>query len=160
MLTLNRRAAAPRGEAPHPGGVRELPFETRCKSRFRAQLADGQAVAVIIERGQVLRGGDRLQAEDGTLVEVRAAPETVSTARAGDARGLLRAAFHLGNRHVALQLGDGWLRYLHDHVLDEMLVGLGLRVWVEQAPFEPESGAYAPAHGGHGHAHSHGHDHC
>jgi urease accessory protein len=116
-------------------------------------------VAVIIERGQVLRGGDRLQADDGTVVEVRAAPETVSTARADDARQLLRAAYHLGNRHVALQLGESWLRYLHDHVLDQMLAGLGLRVWVEAAPFEPESGAYAPAHGGHGHDQGHGHSH-
>jgi urease accessory protein len=75
-----------------------------------------------------------------------------------DPRPLARAAYHLGNRHVALQIGDGWLRYCHDHVLDEMLLGLGLRVTVEQAPFEPEAGAYhAEGDSAHGHSHGDGH---
>ena len=112
-------------------------------------------------RGQILRGGDLLLADDGRVIEVAAATETVSTVHSARCRvQLARAAYHLGNRHVALQIGDGWLRYRHDHVLDEMVQGLGLTVTVEQAPFEPEAGAYhADADGAHGHSHSDGHDH-
>jgi urease accessory protein len=131
-----------------------LPFELRSRSRFRARLASGEEVGVQLTRGQILRGGDRLLTEDGRVVEVRAAPESVSTLRTPDARLLARAAYHLGNRHVALQVGDDWLRYGHDHVLDDMVRGLGVVVTVEQAPFEPEAGAY---HGGHEHSHEHGH---
>jgi urease accessory protein len=127
-----------------------LPFELRSRSRFRARLVSGEGVGVQLTRGQILRGGDRLLIEDGRVVEVRAAPESVSTVRTPDARLLARAAYHLGNRHVALQVGDGWLRYGHDHVLDDMVRGLGAEITVEQAPFEPEAGAY---HGEHGHGH-------
>jgi urease accessory protein len=134
-----------------------LPFDQRSRSRFRARLVSGEEVGVQLTRGQILRDGDRLLAEDGRVVEVRAAPESVSTLRTPDARLLARAAYHLGNRHVALQVGDGWLRYGHDHVLDDMVRGLGAAITVEQAPFEPEAGAY---HGGHEHApHDHGHSH-
>jgi urease accessory protein len=134
-----------------------LPFELRSRSRFRARLLSGEEVGVQLTRGQILRGGDRLLTEDGRVVEVRAAPESVSTLRTPDVRLLARAAYHLGNRHVALQVGDGWLRYGHDHVLDDMVRGLGVEVMVEQAPFEPEAGAY---HGAHEHAsHEHGHSH-
>jgi urease accessory protein len=137
----------------------ELPFETRCRSRFRAELSGGEAAGVFLERGQVLRGGDLLLADDGRVVEVRAAAERVSTARSPEALALLRAAYHLGNRHVALQVGPGWLRYLHDHVLDEMVRGLGLQVETEWAEFEAEVGAYAAGHEA-GHAHRHAHEHA
>jgi urease accessory protein len=134
-----------------------LPFDLRSRSRFRARLVSGEEVGVQLTRGQILRGGDKLLVEDGRVVEVRAAPESVSTLRTKDARLLARAAYHLGNRHVALQVGDGWLRYGHDHVLDDMVRGLGVEVAVEQAPFEPEAGAYQ---GGHEHApHEHDHEH-
>ena len=134
-----------------------LPFDLRSRSRFRARLVSGEEVGVQLTRGQILRGGDKLLAEDGRVVEVHAAPESVSTLRSKDARLLARAAYHLGNRHVALQLGDGWLRYGHDHVLDDMVRGLGAAITVEQAPFEPEAGAYQ---GGHEHApHEHDHEH-
>jgi urease accessory protein len=140
-----------------------LPFDLRSRSRFRARLVSGEEVGVQLTRGQILRGGDKLQAEDGRVVEVHAAPESVSTLRSKDARLLARAAYHLGNRHVALQLGDGWLRYGHDHVLDDMVRGLGAEIAVELAPFEPEAGAYQ---GGHQHAaphehtpHEHDHEH-
>jgi urease accessory protein len=82
--------------------------------------------------------------------------------RTADLRWLARAAYHLGNRHVALQIGEGWLRYKHDHVLDEMLHGLGLKVAVEQAPFEPEAGAYhsgADSTDNQRPIHTHSHDH-
>jgi urease accessory protein len=142
-----------------------LPFETRQKSRLRVTLDDGREAALLLARGSLLRGGDLLRAEDGTVIEVRAASESVSTAYASNAELLTRAAYHLGNRHIAVQVGATWLRYLHDHVLDHMLEQLGLQVSFEQAPFEPEAGAY-DGHGAHSHAsiyrahehHGHSHD--
>lgn len=122
-----------------------LPFQLRTKSRLRTALPSGEEVGLILERGTILRDGDLLLADDGRVVRVVAASETVSTVRAEDPLMLLRVAYHLGNRHVALQIGTGWLRYQHDHVLDDMVRGLGLKARVEQAPFEPEAGAY----GGH-----------
>lgn len=140
--------------APSPaGGTLTLPFEVRQKSRFRAELDDGRAIGVILERGRALRGGEALRASDGTIVRVQAAAERVSTAASPDPLRLARACYHLGNRHVPLQIGAGWLRYPHDHVLDEMVRGLGLTVAAETAPFEPEPGAYGG--GGHGHQHQH-----
>ncbi len=136
--------------------VLTLPFELRQKSRLRATLNDGTEVGLMLPRGQLLRGGDCLQAEDGTVVRVEAAPEQVSTVRHSDPLMIARACYHLGNRHVPLQIGDGWIRYQHDHVLDDMVRGLGLDVEFESAPFEPEGGAYG---GGHGHHHDHSHDH-
>lgn len=129
-----------------------LPFELRQRSRLRTRLDSGEEVGLFLPRGTILRHGDRLRATGGLVVEVRAAPETVSTARTDDPLLLARAAYHLGNRHVALQLGPSWLRYLHDHVLDGMARELGLTVVSERAPFEPEAGAHG---GGHhpGHAH-------
>jgi urease accessory protein len=135
-----------------------LPFELRNKSRLRARLTSGEDVGVILERGTILRGGDLLLADDGRVVQVVAAAEAVSTVSSQDPQLLLRAAYHLGNRHVALQVGLGWLRYQHDHVLDDMVRGLGLAVTTEQAPFEPEAGAYvAASHHAHDHAHQHDH---
>jgi urease accessory protein len=134
-----------------------LPFEMRCRSRFRACLENGEPVGVVIPRGTVLRGGDLLLAEDGRVIEVRAALESVSTAMTDDPRLLARAAYHLGNRHVPVELGAGWLRYGHDHVLDDMVLGLGLRLTVADLPFEPEAGAYRSHAGMHGHGHSHRH---
>tara|TARA_R110000787_G_scaffold75748_2_gene167519 strand:+ start:12693 stop:13151 length:459 start_codon:yes stop_codon:yes gene_type:complete len=132
-----------------------LPYDTRKKSRFRAELKNGEPLGVILPRGRVLRGGDYLQDEAGKVIGVVAAPESVSLATSDNACLLVRAAYHLGNRHVPLQVGDGWLRYQHDHVLDDMVLGLGLRVAYEQAPFEPEDGAYASTAGGGQHGHSH-----
>jgi urease accessory protein len=136
-----------------PDATLTLPFELRQKSRLRARLDGGEEVALFLTRGRLLRGGDRLRASDGRVIEVRAAAEQVSTASAADREALLRGAYHLGNRHVPVQVGEGFLRYGHDHVLDDMVRGLGLSVTVEQASFEPEGGAYA------GHSHGHAHDH-
>ena len=134
-----------------------LPFQLRTKSRLRTALNTGEEVGIVLNRGSVLRDGDLLLADDGRVVKVIAASERVSTVSSTDALALVRAAYHLGNRHVALQIDAQRLRYLHDHVLDEMVRGLGLQVIVEEAPFEPEAGAY----GGHSHlaphaAHAHG----
>jgi len=136
-----------------------LPFELRQKSRLRARLDGGDEVALILPRGRVLRDGDVLIANDGFAVRVCAAPEQVSTVTSSDPVALARGAYHLGNRHVSVQLGAGFLRYQRDHVLDDMVRGLGLVVKAEDAAFEPEAGAYGEheyAHGG-GHGHSHGH---
>jgi urease accessory protein len=136
-----------------------LPFDLRQKSRLRVHLASGEEAALLLPRGNILRGGDRLRAADGRIVLVVAAAEPVSLVTAGDAKALARAAYHLGNRHVALEIGPDWLRLAHDHVLDDMLRGLGMMVRFETAPFEPEAGAYG---GGHSHSHDdhdHGHHH-
>ena len=130
-----------------PDGRLTLPFELRRKSRLRTRLDDGRAVALLLERGSVLRGGDRLRSDCGRCIEVAAGPEPVSVVRSGDARTLARAAYHLGNRHVPVQVGRHELRYLADHVLDEMVAGLGAEVVRAELPFEPEAGAY----GHHGH---------
>lgn len=127
-----------------------LPFEFRCKSRLRTRLESGEEVGLFLERGTVLRGGALLEANDGRIVEVAAAIEAVMEARSRDALLLARAAYHLGNRHVAVQLLPGRVRFARDHVLGEMLVGLDMEVTEAHAPFEPESGAYG-GHSGHGH---------
>ncbi len=133
-----------------------LPFGQRCKSRLRVRLSDGREAALRLPRGTVLRGGSFLESDDGTVIGVRAAEEDVSTAHSGDRLALARICYHLGNRHVPLQIGSGWVRYAHDHVLDEMVRGLGVEVVREEACFEPEAGAYpadGAAHGGKDHHH-------
>lgn len=132
-----------------------LPHERRIISRQRVTLDDGSEAGLFLPRGSSLQHGDVLQSDQGELIRVQAAPEKVSTLYCDDPWLLARACYHLGNRHVPLQIMQGLIRYQHDHVLDEMLHGLGLHVVVEQAPFEPEAGAY-----GAGHLHSHGHDHA
>ncbi|MCX7176736.1 MAG: urease accessory protein UreE [Proteobacteria bacterium] len=128
-----------------------LGFDARSKSRLRTRLASGEEAGLFLERGRVLRGGDRLLANDGRIVEVVAADEALLEGRSSDPLLLARAAYHLGNRHVAVQLGFdadvGWLRFAADHVLGEMVAGLGLPVTEIVAPFEPEAGAYS----GHNH---------
>lgn len=128
-----------------------LRFDTRCKSRLRAKLESGEICGVFLPRGTVLRGGDKLLGSDGRVVEVVAAPEALMEALSDDPLLIAKAAYHLGNRHVAVELQPGRLRFAADHVLGEMLRGLGLPVVEVEAPFEPESGAYG-AHGGNGHS--------
>lgn len=130
-----------------------LSFEARCKSRLRTRLLTGEEVGLFMERGTVLRGGDKLAANDGTVIEVVAAPEILMEATTADPLLLAKAAYHLGNRHVAVHLLPGKLRFGSDHVLGEMVRGLGLPVAEIEAPFEPESGAYGQA-GAHPHGHS------
>lgn len=137
--------------------VLTLPFESRQKSRLKTELNDGTEIGLMLPRGLVLRGGDCLRAEDGSIIRVVAAPENVSIVRHHNLLLIARASYHLGNRHVALQIGDGWLRYQQDHVLDDMVRGLGLEVAHELAPFEPEGGAYSE-HAEHGHHHNHSHN--
>jgi urease accessory protein len=137
------------GEAPASDRL-ELDFGYRTRSRLRARLASGAEAGLFLPRGTILRGGQKLQARDGAIVEVVAAAEDLLEARCATAFALARAAYHLGNRHVAVQIGHDaggdWLRIQADHVLEGMLVGLDARVASLRAPFEPEAGAYAPGH--------------
>ena len=141
----------------------ELDWDVRSKSRFDATDSTGRALGVFLQRGSVVRGGDVLVAEDGSLVRVIAAPQAVLVVRAapgGSPFDLLRAAYHLGNRHVALELQADHLKLEPDHVLADLLRSMGLQVQDLRAPFEPEGGAYAAAAGHGHHDHSHGHDHA
>jgi urease accessory protein len=142
-----------------PTGTATLTLDERRRSRLRLTLDDGREAALLLPRGSALRDGDLLGAEGGggDVIVVRAAPESLSVASTPDAHTLLRGAYHLGNRHVPVQIGAGWLAYEHDHVLDDMVRGLGLTVEARRAPFEPEGGAFR--HEGNGHTHGGGHSH-
>lgn len=119
-----------------------LKFEQRQRSRQRVHLDDGRDAVLMLPRGTVLRGGDCLATRNGEIIAIKAAIEDVSNAFCSDPLQLSRAAYHLGNRHVALQIGVGWLRYLRDHVLDHMIEEIGLQIRHETVAFEPEAGAY------------------
>jgi urease accessory protein len=158
-----------------------LAFDDRRKSRLAATLDNGEAVALVLPRGTVLREGDVLVADDGALVRVIAAPEAVLMVRAKDALTLTRAAYHLGNRHTPVEVGADYLKLEYDPVLADMLKRIGASVDQVSMPFQPESGAYGGGHKhghdetfaedyaiaqqvfgehhGHGHAGEHGHSH-
>jgi urease accessory protein len=139
----------------------ELDWDVRQKSRFDATDSQGRALGVFLPRGQVVRGGDVLVAEDGSLIVVKAAAQAVLEVRAcaehGSPLDLLRAAYHLGYRHVTLEVQPDHLKLEPDHVLADMLRQRHLIVTETQGAFEPEAGAYAATGG---HAHDHGHDHA
>jgi urease accessory protein len=118
-----------------------LSFEQRQKSRLRATLESGEEVALMLPRGEIRRGGDRVKGFDGRVYEIVSAPERLLHI---ESASLARLAYHLGNRHVPVQVGDGFLRIAEDHVLEEMLRKLGAGVSHIEAPFEPEGGAYHP----------------
>lgn len=146
MLHITQRISA----ADHIDDTIVLPFVLRQKSRLRVNTQAGVDAGLFLDRGIILRGGDLLKAENGLVVQVIAAQEAVYDVVADSAQALMCAAYHLGNRHVPLQVGNGWLRLEQDHVLKEMLLGLGMHVKTHLAPFEPEAGAYG---GGHRHHH-------
>jgi urease accessory protein len=139
-----------------------LDWDTRQKSRFDTEDSQGRHLGVFLPRGTVVRGGDVLVTEDGSLVKVIATPQPVMVVRHcgkdGSPHDLLRAAYHLGNRHVQLELQADALMLEPDHVLAAMLRQMHLVVTDELAPFEPEAGAYAESHA-HAGEHDHGHDH-
>lgn len=140
-----------KGCATESQGQLILSYEQRQKSRLCAELANGEKIGVLLPHGKRLMPGAILIANDGSEIEVAAAKEQVTTITSKDHWHLIRAAYHLGNRHVPIEIGSGWLRYEPDHVLDEMLIGLGFKPKTELAPFTPEAGAYAS----HGHHHEH-----
>lgn len=130
----------------HADGRLVLAFEFRQKSRLRTRLDSGEEVGLFMPRGTILRGGDRLQGNDGRVVLVVAAPESLMQVDCASPPELARAAYHLGNRHVAVEIGPGWLRFCADPILRTMLTGLGAAVTEVTAPFEPEAGAYGSGH--------------
>lgn len=168
MLTVNKLIPQGRGLAAallKRAAELALDWDVRCKSRFDATDSQGRHLGVFLPRGTAVRGGDVLLAEDGSLVRVLAAPQPVLVVRPCPQHGspfdLVRAAYHLGNRHVPLQLAPDHLKLEPDHVLAEMLDAMHLVVSTEQAAFEPEGGAYASsAAGTHGHGHDHVHPHA
>jgi len=147
-----------------------LDWDVRQKSRFESTDSAGRQVGVFLQRGQVVRGGDVLVGEDGSLLKVLAAPQAVlritHCSQHGTPFDLTRAAYHLGNRHVPIELQTDHLKIEPDHVLADMLRAMHLIVHEVQDRFEPENGAYGEHGGGHhhhgddhGHAHAHAHEH-
>ena len=168
MLTVNKLIQRGQGLAPvlmKRAATVSLDWDVRQKSRFDLSDSLGRQVGVFLPRGTVVRGGDVLVlVEDGSLIAVQAAPQPVLEVRAcaehGSPFDLLRAAYHLGNRHVQLELQPDRLLLERDHVLADMLRQRHLIVTETESAFEPEGGAYAAeghAHGHHGHGHDHGH---
>ncbi len=143
----------------------ELDWDVRQKSRFETTDSAGRQLGIFLPRGTVARGGDVLVAHDGSLIKVWAAPQTVLKITHcpdhGTAFDLIRAAYHLGNRHVPIELKPDHLKIEPDHVLADMLRAMHLTVTEVSEPFEPENGAYATGghFGGHHHGHDHDHDH-
>ncbi|MCS7101500.1 MAG: urease accessory protein UreE [Burkholderiaceae bacterium] len=152
MIRLDRILAEPL-----PAGARvhtlRLTYDERVKSRLAALCEDGVGAAITLPRGSVLRDGALLAGPDGEYVRVQAAPQPLACARSACRLHLLRAAYHLGNRHVPVQLAEDHLLFERDAVLERMLQGLGLRIEHVEQPFDPEGGAYE------GHAHGHTHRH-
>lgn len=161
----------PQGQGLAPALLRraahlELDWDVRQKSRFDATTSDARTVGVFLPRGSVVRGGDVLVTQCGSLLRVVAAPQAVlkitPCATHGSPFDLTRAAYHLGNRHVPIELQPDHLKIEPDHVLADMLRAMHLTVKDVREPFEPEGGAYTPHAGGHshhGHSHDHGHNH-
>ena len=135
-----------------------LAFEWRQKSRMRLAIESGpragEAIGFDLPRGTVLRGGSLVSTASGETLRVTAADEELIHVEAATPFALMRIAYHLGNRHVPLQIGEGWVRLQCDHVLENMVNGLGGTVELVDAAFDPESGAYGYGHHGH---HGHGH---
>ncbi len=169
MLTVSKLIPQGQGLAPvllKRATTVELDWDLRQKSRFAATDSAGRELGVFLPRGTLVRGGDVLVAEDGSLVRVLAAPQPVLVIthcpNHGTPFDLTRAAYHLGNRHVPIELQPDHLKIEPDHVLADMLRAMHLIVKAQNLPFEPEGGAYAAGHGGghgHGHSHDHAHDH-
>jgi urease accessory protein len=164
MLTANKLMPQGRGLAPvllKRAATIELDWDVRQKSRFDATDSQGRQIGVFLPRGTAVRGGDVLVAEDGSLVRVIAAPQPVLRITHCTAHGtpfdLTRAAYHLGNRHVPIELKPDHLKIEPDHVLADMLRSMHLIVVAVDEAFEPEGGAYGSHGGGHGHDHAHDH---
>ena len=129
-----------------PSDQLALTWELRRKSRLKATTVSGRPVGLFLPRGTILTDGDLVRTADDRIIEIKAAPEDVSTISSPDAMLLARVAYHLGNRHVRTQVGPGFIRYRHDRAIDELVRRLGAEVLVEEVPFEPERGTKDHAH--------------
>lgn len=130
-----------------------LPFDMRKKCRFKTYSVEGEEVGIFLERGTILADGDHLVSEDGRVIRIVAQDEPLLLITQGSARSLAQLAYHLGNRHVSLEIDNDCLRIAHDEVLKDMVEGLGALTQAVNAPFHPERGAYG---GGHSHGPEHG----
>ena len=164
MLQISKLIPLGAGLAPvllKRAGTVELDWDIRQKSRFDCTDSAGRQLGVFLARGTAVRGGDVLVAEDGSLVKVLAAPQKVLhityCKTHGSPYDLIRAAYHLGNRHVQIELKPDHLKIEPDHVLADMLRAMHLTVTNVNEPFEPEAGAYSS--NGHSHAHHAEHAH-
>ncbi|WP_163574533.1 urease accessory protein UreE [Halomonas faecis] len=159
MLKLTERLGPI--EASQEADTLTLPYERRVLGRLKAVSDAGRELGLFLDRGPVLRHGEGLRAASGEVVVVRAADEPVVTARIATGLPLARLAYHLGNRHVQLALGEdekgGFVRFPPDHVLEALAEMLGASLERHEAPFDPEPGAYNQL--GHSHSHAHGHEH-
>ena len=167
MLQISKLIPQGQGLAPvlvKRASTLELDWDVRQKSRFDATDSLGRALGVFLPRGTLVRGGDVLVAEDGSMVRVIAAPQAVLRITACTAHGspfdLTRAAYHLGNRHVPIELQPDHLKIEPDHVLADLLRAMHLTVREVAESFEPEGGAYSAGGHGHGHSHAASHEHA
>ncbi|MGB7439908.1 MAG: urease accessory protein UreE [Coleofasciculaceae cyanobacterium] len=145
MLTFTQRLGV--GVEAKVSFTLSLTAEERTRTRYRHQAPDGQDLYLRLARGIILKDGDLLQSETGDVViRIAAKPELVLSVTSQEPIDLLRAAYHLGNRHVPLEITAGYLRLSPDPVLPKMLAQLGLQVKEEMVPFEPEIGAYGHSH--------------
>lgn len=147
-----------------PSDVLSLNYEQRTKGRLRAVTKAGQDVGLFLERGKTLKNGELLEAVDGQIIQIEASSETLVKGSSDNWHLFARCCYHLGNRHVPIQIGECELWIQADHILKDMLAQLGMAVSESRAPFEPEQGAYAGGHShvqadDHSHSHSHSHTH-
>jgi urease accessory protein len=133
-----------------------LDQDTRKKARIKGVTDKGESIGIFVERGHPLLVGQVLKTECGLLIEVKGEKEEVSTAIASDWLSFSKVCYHLGNRHTSLQIGELWVRFKPDYVLEELAENYGLTIDKTPAVFEPESGAYGKNSA---HSHSHSHDH-
>ena len=166
MLTCSKLISAGKGLAQaliKRAPTVSLDWDVRQKSRFQTEDTSGRVLSVFLQRGHVVRGSDVLVADDGSLIKVEAAPQPLLRITACSAHGspfdLTRAAYHLGNRHVPIELKPDHLKIEPDSVLADLLRSMHLIVNTVDEAFEPEGGAYGAHHGGSGHSHDQGHAH-
>ncbi len=146
MLRATAMARAGQWPAERATGAVTLDFASRHRRRLRLAADDGAAFLLDLAKPVALRDGDGLHLEDDSWIAVRAAPEAVVDITCADRRELMRVAWHLGNRHLPTQILDGALRIRDDHVIVDMVCGLGAEIRKHTAAFDPEGGAYGTGH--------------
>ncbi len=158
MLRANSYVKA--GEWPQPAKEQVmLDYDGRRRRRMTLECLSGFKFLLDLAKAPTLVEGDGLVLENGDMVEVRAAPEALLKITCANPTHLARIAYHLGNRHLPVEVGEGVLYIRIDHVIEQMVIDLGADVRHLDRPFYPEGGAYGEHKGGHSHGHSHGHGH-
>lgn len=155
---MRATSVLPSGSWSNPIDEVLIDFDRRHRRRIVLTTQSGRELLIDFPQAVRLRDGDGLALEDGGIVRVRARPEPLLEIHAHDDGELVRIAWHLGNRHLPVQLLGDRIRIRVDHVIQDMVEGLGGHVEAIEAPFDPEAGAYAPGAGHHHHDHDHDHD--